>query len=326
MIIRCMQLVSIMLIFVACTSDVPKVAWNELMSNENTIEETEMKPLEIEAYGTQFEWLIRYAGRDQELGETSIEYIDLKNGNIRGQDLTDPNTIDDYAAEVLYLPVGRKIRFRIQSRDVLHSFYIPHFRLKMEAVPGMPTHIDCTAMVTTDSMRLKLSKDVKWQELDGNGQAKFETFDYRLSCVEICGRGHYQMQRIIKVVSQEEYENWQDQQEGIYPVEVSWDGWEVPTFEVGDSLTSNLTYTALVPKGQYAKNPEFIKLKKLILERSKVKALYDFLITRAKDSEQRQIIKKNFARFLKIARTTTDLNHSIENTQTAQQKALELLE
>jgi cytochrome c oxidase subunit 2 len=55
-------------------------------------------------------------------------------------DWQDERSLDDFLPNELVLPVNKKVRVRITSRDVLHNFYLPHFRLKMDAVPGMPTY------------------------------------------------------------------------------------------------------------------------------------------------------------------------------------------
>ena len=93
--------------------------------------------IEIEACGTQFNWLLRYPGEDGKLGTRDFKMI---NGvNPLGQDWNDPKNIDDIHPNEIVLPVNKKVRVRITARDVLHNFYLPHFRVKMDAVPGMPT-------------------------------------------------------------------------------------------------------------------------------------------------------------------------------------------
>jgi len=182
-------------------------AWNTIMVDEGD------HNIEIEATGYQFAWEIRYGGRDNMLGTKDFRLIGGK--NTLGQDWTDAKNIDDVVASEIYLPVGKKVRVRITAKDVLHNFYLPQFRVKMDAVPGMPTYFVFTPTVTTDSMRRRLSESPEWQVADKQDESKkrWETFDYELACAELCGKGHYSMRRVIKIVSEEEYENWLDKQE-----------------------------------------------------------------------------------------------------------------
>ena len=184
-------------------------AWNEIMADVKEGEEY----MEIEATGFQFNWNIRYGGRDGKLGERDFRRIDATNG--LGQNWADEKNIDDFNSGTIVLPVNKKIRVRITSRDVLHNFYLPHFRVKMDAVPGMPTYFVFTPTVTTDSMRARLSQDAAWQVPDKKDPTKkrYETFDYVLACAELCGKKHYNMQVPLKVVTQEEYDEWFNAQE-----------------------------------------------------------------------------------------------------------------
>jgi len=92
-----------------------------------------------------------------------------------------------------YLPVNREILFHINARDVIHSAYMPHFRMQMNAVPGQETTFRMTPTITTAEMREKTGDP---------------DFDYVLMCNKICGASHYNMQRKVVVVSEEEYEAW----------------------------------------------------------------------------------------------------------------------
>jgi cytochrome c oxidase subunit 2 len=94
---------------------------------------------------------------------------------------------------VFYLPVNREVEFAINSRDVIHSAFMPHFRMQMNAVPGMTTRFNMTPTITTEQMKAKT----------GN-----EDFDYILLCNKICGAAHYNMKMTVKVVEQDEYDAW----------------------------------------------------------------------------------------------------------------------
>jgi len=81
----------------------------------------------------------------------------------------------------------------INAQDVIHSVYMPHFRLQLNAVPGLPTFFKFVPTITTNEMRVKTE----------NPQ-----FEYLLYCAKVCGDGHYNMKRIVRVVSESEYNDW----------------------------------------------------------------------------------------------------------------------
>jgi cytochrome c oxidase subunit 2 len=100
----------------------------------------------------------------------------------------------------LHLVVGKEYEFEFRSQDVIHSAYIPHFRLQMNTVPGMKTTFRFTPTITTSAMR----------EIMEN-----EKFDYVLCCYKICGAGHNAMQMKIVVETPDEFKAWIEQQKTI---------------------------------------------------------------------------------------------------------------
>ena len=194
-------------------------AWNTVMADVSSEEEF----MEIEATGFQFAWQIRYPGADGKLGTRNFKLTTANNQ--LGMDFTDPKAWDDVIpGQELYLPVGKKVRVRIIAKDVLHNFYLPHFRVKMDAVPGMPTYFVFTPVKTTAEYRNELRKyddfNVPSDPTDPNGPKRWEKFEYELACAELCGKGHYSMKRIFKVVSQEEYDAWYKKQESFYLTQI----------------------------------------------------------------------------------------------------------
>lgn len=189
-------------------------AWNSVMADVDPDEEV----INIEATGMQFAWILRYAGEDNKLGARDYKLID--GINPLGQDWTDDKNLDDFQPSDLVLPVGKKVRVRITSRDVLHNFDLPHFRVKMDAVPGIPTYFVFTPTKTTEEYRQSLSEYPEYQQPsdpnDPEGPKLWETFDYELACAELCGKGHFSMRKIVKVVSEAEYEAWVNQQQSYY--------------------------------------------------------------------------------------------------------------
>jgi cytochrome c oxidase subunit II len=152
--------------------------------------------VQIEIMGEQFNWRVRYPGRDNKFGAYHFGLISKRNDF--GIDLKDPSSLDDFAPVQLHIPKGKPVLFILRSRDVVHSVYIPHFRLKMDAVPGMPTRFHFIPKYSTEEMRDKLE--------DPN-------FNYELACAELCGRAHYAMLSIVVVDEQEEFEKWYKEQE-----------------------------------------------------------------------------------------------------------------
>ena len=187
-------------------------AWNEVMADVNPTDEA----MEIEATGYQFAWALRYPGADGEMG--SRDYTMINGVNPLGQDWTDSKNWDDIHPSEIVLPVGQKVRVSIKARDVLHSFFLPHFRVKMDAVPGMPTYFVFTPKITTKEYRLKLRAYPEYQKPDPEQPEKmlWETFDYELACAELCGNGHFSMRRVVRVVEQAEYDKWLSDQQSYY--------------------------------------------------------------------------------------------------------------
>jgi cytochrome c oxidase subunit 2 len=101
----------------------------------------------------------------------------------------------------MYIEVKQPVKLIIGSRDVIHDVGLVYFRQKMDAVPGTPTTLWFIPKFTTEEMKKKL----------GNPD-----FEYEISCDQMCGRGHYTMRGIIKVVSHEDYVLWLAKQKPNY--------------------------------------------------------------------------------------------------------------
>ncbi|MFK8054687.1 MAG: OmpA family protein [Saprospiraceae bacterium] len=174
--------------------------------------------MEIEATGYQFAWDLRYPGADHLIGTKNFRMI--SGVNPLGQDWTDTKNHDDILPGEIVLPVGKTVRVRITSKDVLHNFYLPHFRVKMDAVPGMPTYFVFKPIITTDSMRSRLSNYpdylVPSDPEDPASEPRWKVFNYELACAELCGTGHNSMRRIVRIVEQDEYDAWLATQPSYY--------------------------------------------------------------------------------------------------------------
>jgi cytochrome c oxidase subunit 2 len=177
--------------------------WIKVMNPTN---EMVAEKVELEIIGSQFKWEVRYPGVDNELGAHKFEA--LSSGNALGISLSDEAGYDDFQVTEMVLPVGKPVHFKIRAKDVIHSVFAPHFRVKMDAVPGMPTEFWFTPTVTTLDMRTKLASHPRFQVLDIDGNKRSETFDYEIACTEVCGRGHNSMRFVVRIVTEEEYKEW----------------------------------------------------------------------------------------------------------------------
>lgn len=188
--------------------------WNEIMQDVDPDEDY----VEFEMTGYQFGWIARYPGPDGVLG--TRDYRQTSGINPLGQVWEDPANHDDIHANEIVLPVNRKVKVRLTARDVLHSFFLPHFRVKMDCVPGTPTFFVFTPTVTTEEYRQNLSRYPEYQVRedpdDPTSRMLWETFNYELACAELCGTGHASMRMIVRVVEEHEYEQWLESQSSYY--------------------------------------------------------------------------------------------------------------
>jgi len=142
--------------------------------------------LEIEAIGVQWNWSFRLPGDDNQLGSSDIRYID--SSNALGVSTADPKGQDDLivAKGELHLPLGKPIKVLLRSIDVLHDFYIPEIRAKMDLVPGIVTYFWFTPT---------------------------KAGEYEILCAAFCGTGHPQMRGKLIVESEDEFNAWRAAQQ-----------------------------------------------------------------------------------------------------------------
>jgi len=167
--------------------------WNKVMNAD-----TENATV-IELYGKQFNWMARYSGEDNTLGKANFKLVEGKNK--LGVDMQDEFSQDDFVIEgpvdTLHLVIGKPVLLRFRSQDVIHSAFLPHFRVQMNCVPGMWTQFAFTPNKTTAQM----------QEEEG------DDFTYVVLCNKICGATHFNMRMPVLVETQEEYNKWLAKQE-----------------------------------------------------------------------------------------------------------------
>lgn len=156
----------------------------------------------VEIVGKQFNWLIRYPGKDHVFGKRNYRNINDAT-NVLGIDEKDPASADDIVAQngEMHLVVGKPIKLIIGARDVIHDVGLPHFRLKMDAVPGITTTMWFTPTITTAKMK---------------EMTKNPNFVYEISCDQMCGKGHYSMRGTIIVETQAEYDAWMAKQTAYF--------------------------------------------------------------------------------------------------------------
>ncbi len=130
--------------------------------------------LRVEVMPQQFAWNFRYAGKDAQFG-TDDDIVPAQNN--------------------LHIPVNTPVVVQLTTYDVIHSFYLPNFRVKQDATPGMVTAL--------------------WFQAQ-------ETGEFEIACAELCGNGHYRMKGYLKVQTQENFNEWLASQE----TEVSEDDWD----------------------------------------------------------------------------------------------------
>jgi cytochrome c oxidase subunit 2 len=154
---------------------------------ESIYAEAPKDPVILEVAGKQFEWYVHYPGADGKFGEVDLRRIN-ETDNLLGLGMDKIGFVTDEAAKddivkrsQLYLPVGRPVVIRLRTFDVIHSFFVPEFRLKQDLLPGYPTRIKFTP--TREGV-------------------------FELACAELCGLGHYKMRGEVHVVSPQEFEAW----------------------------------------------------------------------------------------------------------------------
>lgn len=155
------------------------VVWNQFITVPDDASE-------FEVVGQQWQWSYRFPGEDGKLGTFDTRNITPENP--LGLNHNDPNGQDDVIVqfEDLHVPMGKPIKVLLRSVDVLHDFYVPEFRAKMDMIPGMVTYF--------------------WFTPTREG-----TFD--ILCAELCGTGHGYMRGKVTVVPEAEFQAWLGQKQ-----------------------------------------------------------------------------------------------------------------
>ncbi len=149
---------------------------------------------DVEVIGQQWQWSYRLPGKDGKLGKADAENI--TSDNPLGVDPNDPAGQDDIIIEGddLHLPIGKPVKMLLRSIDVLHDFYVPEFRAKMDMIPGVVTYYWLTPT---------------------------RTGTYDVLCAELCGVGHSQMRSRVIVEEQDKNRAWLDSQQTFAQTQTS---------------------------------------------------------------------------------------------------------
>lgn len=181
------------------------------------VEARDKNKMVVEVTAKQFNWMVRYPGKDGKFGERIIDATHVTPTNELGINWEDGKSHDDFMSDKIYLVKNKPVLMKLGAQDVLHSFYLPHFRVKMDCVPGIPTEFYFTPTMTTKEMQDYLSTEPWWQTINPEtGEARWKTFKYELACAELCGKSHYGMQKEVVVVTQAEYDAWVNEQAATY--------------------------------------------------------------------------------------------------------------
>ena len=161
----------------------------------------------------QFAWNIHYPGDDGIFGQTLPELVDEADNPI-GLDRSSTGGADDfYTINQLHIPVDRKIRLDLTTKDVIHSFALPELRVKQDAIPGMiiPVHFEAT--MTTD----EFLEEMKGTPREGKG--------LEIACAQLCGLGHYRMRGFLTIHEEQGYADWIEEQKAYIEEEGDDDDW-----------------------------------------------------------------------------------------------------
>ncbi|PCK07564.1 MAG: cytochrome c oxidase subunit II [Alteromonadaceae bacterium] len=135
----------------------------------------------VEVVGQQWQWGFRFPGKDNVLGKTHARFTSEKNPF--GLDPDDMLGQDDIIVDNndLHLPINQSVKVLLRSKDVLHNFAVPQFRVKMDLVPGLITNV--------------------WFK-----PTQIGAFD--ILCMELCGVAHFAMRGRVVVDEQKDFEQW----------------------------------------------------------------------------------------------------------------------
>ncbi|MEX2303591.1 MAG: cytochrome c oxidase subunit II [Bryobacterales bacterium] len=135
----------------------------------------------IEVTGQQFVWNMRYPGADGKFGPLDLSLVDDAMGNALGINRSHPDAKDDVVTPRMAVPVNKEVDLILRTKDVLHNFFVPELRIKLDTVPGLIG-------------RLHFKAD--------------KVGTYTVACSELCGLGHHEMGSYLDVMEQADFDKW----------------------------------------------------------------------------------------------------------------------
>jgi cytochrome c oxidase subunit 2 len=137
----------------------------------------------VQVTGQQFQWQFHYPGADGKFGPTDLTQVGTSSAAAQvGLKEDDPTSKDDVVITgEMHVPMDKPVIVRLRSKDVIHSFFLPNFRVKQDAVPGLAIEVSFTPTAA--------------------GR-------YEIACAELCGNNHFKMRGFITVDSTEDYDKW----------------------------------------------------------------------------------------------------------------------
>lgn len=155
--------------------------------------EAAAKPFHVRVVAQQFSWNVHYPGADGSFGGRRLELLDDVS-NPLGLDPEDPLGKDDIVLRnQLYVPIDRPTVVELTSKDVIHSFAVPEFRVKRDAIPGIRNQVVFTPTMTTEAFQAQTGSDTR-------------TFE--IVCSQLCGLGHYSMRGFVYVLEDDALTTW----------------------------------------------------------------------------------------------------------------------
>ncbi len=208
-------------LLMAGTAAVSQATWGHVKNRqdwptpEQMTERVKNKEIVVcEIVARQFRWQFHYPGPDGKLGPRKIELIkqsaDL--AEVIGLDRSHPDAKDDIVTAQMVVPVDTEVFCYLTSIDVLHSFYLPNFRVKQDAVPGLDGRVWFKATRTSAEV---IGRDTTnpLGVVDADSGLTVTVSDskpFDIVCAELCGASHYVMFGHLYVVSWEDYEKFID--------------------------------------------------------------------------------------------------------------------
>ena len=152
--------------------------------------------IHVRVVAQQYAWNIHYPGPDGVFGNLKSELVDEVSNPI-GLDRSSFGASDDFfTINQFHIPVNKKIRIDLSTKDVIHSFKLPELRVGQDAIPGMSIPVHFEATMTSDQFLKKMVGTPR----EGKG--------LEISCAQLCGLGHYRMRGYLTVDTEEEYDDW----------------------------------------------------------------------------------------------------------------------